>query len=234
MGPSVTSLDDACDAPAVRRMQPVGRMTTTHPVQLRVEPAPKLSRIHVVIRVVLLAALGTLGCSSLYWLLYLAAPAAVALVVSQRGSERFLAESAPPIVRALRWLAGAYAYLWLFTDEFPSTEPAPGAPAPRVALEIDAGGVPTPGSALLRLLYSLPALLLLALLSFAATFLWVVAAIWILVAQRAPAGLADFFALTLRYQFRLVAYHLSLTDRYPSLVSASSYTPHSGQLREPA
>lgn len=200
-------------------------MTTTHPVQLRVEPAPKRSRIHVLIRLLLLVALGTLGCSSLYWVLYLAAPAAVALLVSQKGSERFLAESAPPFSRALRWLAGAYAYLWLLTDDFPSTG---------VTLEIEPGGAPTPGSALLRLVYSLPALVLLAILSFAASILWIVAAIWILVAQRTPSGLTDFFALTLRYQFRLVAYHLSLTDRYPSLVSESSYTPHSGQLREPA
>ena len=200
-------------------------MTTTHPVQLRIEPAPRLARIHVLIRLVLLAALGTLGCSSVYWLIYLAAPAAVALVVSQKGSERYLAESAPPLGRALRWLAGAYAYLWLLTDEVPST---------RVALEIEAGGTPTPGSALLRLVYSLPALVLLAILSFAATFLWIVAALWILVAQRTPSGLSDFFALTLRYQFRLAAYHLSLTDRYPSLLSESSYTPHSDRLREPA
>lgn len=208
-------------------------MTTTHPVQLRVEPAPRLMRIHVVIRLVLLAALGTLGCSSLYWLLYLAIPAGVALALSQTGSERYLAQSAPRIARVLGWLAGAYAYLWLLTDELPSTAPDPERPSP-VALAIDFGGTPTIGAALLRLVYSLPALVVLAILSFAATILWVVAAIWILVAERAPAGLADFFALTLRYQFRLIAYHLSLVDRYPSLVSESSYTSRSGQLREPA
>ena len=172
-------------------------MTTTHPVRLRVEPAPRLQRIHVVIRLVLLAALGTLGCSSLYWLLFLALPAGVALALSQAGSERYLAESAPRIARVLGWLAGAYAYLWLLTDELPSTAAQAERPAP-VTLEIDAGGAPTIGSALLRLVYSLPALLLLSILSFAATILWLVAAIWILVAQRTPAGLSDFFALTLR------------------------------------
>lgn len=208
-------------------------MTTTHPVHLRVEPAARLQRIHVLIRLVLLVALGALGGSSLYWLLYLALPAAVALAVSQAGSERYLAESGPRIARLLRWLAGAYAYLWLLTDAVPSTEPNEERPSP-VALEIEFGGAPTVGSALLRIVYSLPALILLSILSFAATILWIVAAIWILVAQRTPAGLADFFALTLRYQFRLIAYHLSLVDRYPSLVSESSYTSHSGQLREPA
>ncbi len=194
---------------------------TTHPVQLRVVPAPRLARIHVVIRLVLLAALGTIGCSSLYWLLYLALPALAALAVSQRGSERYLAEDGPRLLRALRWVAGAYAYLWLLTDEFPTTQAA-GA----VELEVATGGAPTPGSALLRLVYSLPALVLLAILSFAAGVLWIVAALWILVAQRTPAALADFFALVLAYQFRLVAYHLSLVDRDPSLEgTAASSAP---------
>lgn len=39
----------------------------------------------------------------------------------------------------------------------------------------------------------------------------------ILVRKRLPAAIADFLALTLRFQFRLVAYHLSLVDQYPSL-----------------
>ena len=205
-----------------------------HPVQLRVTPPARLARIHVLIRLVLLAALGTLGWSSVYWLLYLALPAVAALLVAQKGSERYLAEDGARLVRALRWLAGAYGYLWLLTDELPGSE-APAA----VELAVAPGGAPTAGSALLRLVYSLPAVLLLGVLSFAAGILWIVAAVWILVVERAPAGLADFFATVLGYQLRLAAYHLSLVDRYPSLrdaaaFSGSSYTPRSDRLQEPA
>ena len=207
---------------------------SSHPVQLRVTQPAHLQRLHVLIRLVLLAAIGTVGCSSLYWLLYLALPASAALLVSKRGSERYLADDAPRLSRALAWLAGAYGYLWLLTDELPSTEP-PAA----VELALVPGGAPTAGSALLRLVYSLPALLWLAILSFAAGVLWIVAAVWVLVFERAPAGLAELLATVLGYQFRLVAYHLSLVDRYPSLrdaavFSGSSYTPRSDRLREPA
>ncbi|MGZ3404927.1 MAG: DUF4389 domain-containing protein [Polyangia bacterium] len=188
---------------------------TPHPVQFRVPVPEQMQRIHVVIRLLLLAALGTLGCSSLYWLLYLSIPALAALMLSTKGFERYFAEDAPQLTRALRWLAAAYAYLWLLTDAAPtSQESGP------VELQIETSGTPTTGSALLRLFTSIPSLLLLAILSFAAGVLWVIGAIVILLRARPSAGIADYLALTLRYQFRLVAYHLSLVDRYPSLESA--------------
>jgi len=188
---------------------------TTHPVRLRVETPAQLERAHVIIRLALLIALGAIGGSSLYWLLYLALPALAALLISSKGPERYLAEDASRAVPVLRWLAAAYAYLWLLTDAVPSREP--GGP---VELEIDLDARPTVGSALLRLLYSLPPLVLLALLSIPACLLWVIGAIAILVRRRVPRVIADFFAMVLRYQFRLVAYHLSLFDRYPSFAEA--------------
>lgn len=171
------------------------------------------------IRLALLLALGAIGYSSLYWLLFLALPAFAALRIAQLGSERYLAEDGPRIVRVLRWLASAYAYLWLLTDAFPTGE-SPG-PA---ELEVEPAGHPTEGSALLKLLYSLPALLLLAVLTFALGFVWLIGALWILAAKRMPAALDDFMALTLRYQLRLAAYHLSLVDRYPSFEEAPHTT----------
>lgn len=183
---------------------------TTHPVQLLIHPAQKMQRLHLVIRLALLIVLGGLGISSVYWILYLALPAVAALLISQKGSERYLTEDAPGQVRALRWLAGAYAYLWMLTDEFPTADHG------TVELAVEPGGTPTAKSALLRWIYSLPALLALAILSFAGCFLWVIAALVVLVRGRPPGPIADFFALTLRFQFRLIAYHLSLVDRYPS------------------
>jgi uncharacterized protein DUF4389 len=207
-----------------RQLQYVTVMST-HPVRLRVERPVRMERIHVLIRFVLLLSLGAIGCSSLYWLLYLALPALAALLISQKGVERYFAEDAPRIVRILRWLAAAYAYLWLLTDAFPTSEA--GDP---VELEVDIGGRPTATSALLRLLYSLPALLLLAVLSLAAAVLWLVGAVAILARQRIPEAIADFLALTLCYQFRLIAYHLSLVERYPSFdaVSVAHDLPSSG------
>ena len=69
----------------------------------------------------------------------------------------------------------------------------------------------------MRLLTGLPALLLLAILSMAAALPWIVAAIAVLVSERVPAAIADSIAMKLRYHFRVVAYHLSLVDAYPSI-----------------
>lgn len=182
-----------------------------HPVQLRVEHPGQTARIHVVTRLLFLLAFATLGLSSVYWALYLALPAAVAVVLMQKGGERYLAEDAPGIVRVLRWLASAYGYLWLLTDVLPTADGSP------IDLKIEPGGRPTATSALLRLLFSLPALVMLAVLSAAAGILWMVGAVLILIRRQLPGAIADILTLTLRFQFQLVAYHLSLVERYPSL-----------------
>jgi len=194
-----------------------------HPVHFHVEPS-RVHRAQILVRLAILAALGAIGCSSVYWVLYLALPAIAALLLSRDADDGYLGKDAPPIVRVLRWFAGAYAYLWLLTDALPSTDP--GGP---VELTIEVGGKPTPSSALLRLVTSLPALLLLAILSMAAAVLWIIGAIAILATERMPAAIADFIAMKLRYQFRIVAYHLSLVDAYPVLADAPlPHAPQSG------
>jgi len=52
----------------------------------------------------------------------------------------------------------------------------------------------------------------------------VAGAVFILAARRVPFAIADFLASVLRYQFRLLAYHLSLVDRYPIIEQAD--VPH--------
>lgn len=180
-------------------------------VSLYFEPTERMGRLHVVIRLALLAALAAVGCSSVYWVAYLALPALAAVLIAQKGADRYLTQDAPSIVRVLRWLASAYAYLWLLSDAPPTSDA--GGP---VELKVEPGGQPTPGTAISRLLTSLPALIVLAVLSFIAVLLWIVGALSILVLGRLLPAIRDFLAATLRYQFRLVAYHLSLVDRYPS------------------
>ena len=194
---------------------------SNHPVQLRVERTTHFARVHIVIRLALLLAVGVIGCASLYWMLYLALPALVAMVVMQKGGDHYIAEDAPRVVRVLRWLAGAYAYLWLLTDVLPTTS---GAGA--VEVEIEASGKPTAASSLSRLLSTLPALLLALVLSMAASLLWVIGAIAVLVNERMPAAIADFLEMALRFQTRLTAYHLSLVEQYPSLRAPTAAAAH--------
>jgi hypothetical protein len=183
------------------------------PVRLAVAVEPTRARIHVLIRLVLLAGLGAIGCSSLYWLLYLMVPAMVALSVTQKSGAGYLAEEGPRLGRALAWIADAYAYLWLLTDRLPSSGQH------TVELAVDPSGEPTPASALARLLYSLPAIIVLSLASVVGVFLWVLAAIWILFTGRMPDWIADFLQMVLAYRMRLYAYHLSLVGAYPSFAA---------------
>jgi hypothetical protein len=143
-------------------------------------------------------------------------------MVIQMGGDRALAQDGPKAVRVLRWLASAYAYLLLLTDVLPTSEVGP------VNLRIDLASTapPTPTSALLRLVYSLPALVLAAVLGAVACPFWLVGAVWILATERLPNVVRDFLTFTLRYQFRFAAYHLSLVDRYPSFEES-----HAGELR---
>ncbi|HEU4577503.1 MAG TPA: hypothetical protein VFS67_04560 [Polyangiaceae bacterium] len=53
-----------------------------HPVALRVSGAPPRERVHLALRLLLLVALGTIGCSTVYWLAYLMLPALAALLIA--------------------------------------------------------------------------------------------------------------------------------------------------------
>jgi CBS domain-containing protein len=59
---------------------------TGHSVGFQVERPPRMARIHVIIRLALLLAIGAIGCSSFYWLLYLTIPAIAALLIAQKRS----------------------------------------------------------------------------------------------------------------------------------------------------
>jgi hypothetical protein len=195
--------------------QPVPFVPVTpgaHPVQVVIDPPVPSRRVHVVARAVFLLALATVSVSSVVWVLYLVLPALAALLITNKGSERAVAEDGPRTIKVLRWLASANAYVWLLTDVLPTSEPASGA----VKLSIQTEGAPTPTTALLRLVYSLPALVLVAVLNALAVPFWLVGAIWILAARRIPDVVRDFLTFTLRYQFRFAAYHLSLVERYPT------------------
>ncbi len=171
-----------------------------------------MGRTHVLLRVVLLFVLATVGWPSGYWLLYLVLPALTAVLLSRDGVAVFFGNDAPKTIRVVRWFAGTYAYLWLLTDQLPRWD----GDGP-VVLEVEAGGTPSMSSALARLVTSLPAVLLLFLLSIVAVPVWVIGALGILIAQQVPAFVHDFLSIKLAYQFRLVAYHLSLVDAYPSI-----------------
>ena len=130
-----------------------------------------------------------------------------------------LEHGAPQLVRALRWLFSFLAYFALLTDQDPLDESA------LVRFEVHAEGAPTVRSALLRLLYSLPAAIMFAVLSLIASVAWLLAALEVLVSGRYASWLWDFQLRVLRFQASLFASHASLTPHGP--IWSSGWSPPS-------
>lgn len=182
-----------------------------YPVTFDVAPPERFDRVQVLLRVLILAVLGMIGVSGgwVVLLLYLALPAAAAVVVESRGAEAYLVRTAPEVERVLRWLLSLSAYMTFLSDRFPAGKET------MVTFEVTPTGVPTRNGALLRLLTSLPEALVLAVVGIVAGFVSFVSCLFVLLAARVPEVLIRFQRGYLRWQARLAAYHASLVDVPP-------------------
>jgi hypothetical protein len=177
------------------------------PVTLEVERPPVFQRAHVFLRVALLVVIGWIGHP--FGLLWLGLPVLAAILVSQKGGQRYLDESGPTLTRVLNWLLDLVAYLALLTDELPGQGGHP------VRFQVERSGSPTTGSALLRILYAIPSLIVLALLAFVGAIVWLIAVVLVLVNKSYPDSLWRFLLGLVRWEAWLLAYLASLVDRYP-------------------
>ena len=177
------------------------------PVAFDVERPPVFQRAHVFLRVGLLVVIGWIGHP--LGLLWLGLPLVAAILVSQKGGQRYLDEDGPTVTRVLSWILDFVAYLALLTDELPSRGEHP------VRLQVDRSGSPTVGSALLRILYAIPSLIVLSILMFVGAIVWVIAVVLVLVEERYPESLWRFMLGLVRWEACLLAYLTSLVDSYP-------------------
>ena len=143
-------------------------------------------------------------------LVYLVFPIIAAIWISQKGSEKYLDEDGPKMTGWLRSIIAYYAYVFMLIDRLPSD----GAEE-QVRFEVQRGGRPTVGSALLRLIYSIPSGIVLGVLGWVAGVLWIIAAIMVLVQENYPEGIYNFQRGYVRWQARLLGYHASLVEQYP-------------------
>jgi hypothetical protein len=179
---------------------------------LDIAPPQKFNRVHVAIRVLIIVILGLLGgiIGWLYGAVYLGIPVAAAILVSQRGAERYLAEANENITKWLRYLLAFYAYMGLLTDRLPNEEPKE-----TLHFEVATSGSPTAGSALLRIILAIPSGFVLGLLAIVGAILMLYAAIMVLIQETYPEGVYGFLRGILRWEARLLAYMASLVDEYP-------------------
>jgi hypothetical protein len=189
------------------------------PVTLDVERPQKFERSHVFLRIALLVVVGWLGHP--WGLLWLGLPVVAAILISQKGGARYLDENGPAVTRALNWILDLVAYLALLTDELPGQGRHPA------RFEVERAGSPTLGSALLRVLYSIPSLVALAILVFVGSIVWLVAVVLVLVGETYPEGLWRFQLGLVRWEAYLLAYLASLVDEYPpfALDTGPRYQP---------
>jgi hypothetical protein len=180
---------------------------TQHTVSYDVDRPPAFQRAHVFLRLALLIVIGWIGHP--FGLLWLGVPVVVAILVAQKGGQRYLDEDGPMLTRVLGWIVALLAYLALVTDALPSR----GEQA--VRFEVERSGSPTVGSALLRILYAIPSLIVLALLCFLGAIVWLLAIVLVLLSERYPESVWRFLCGIIRWEASVLAYLASLTDRYP-------------------
>ena len=177
------------------------------PITFDLERPPAFQRAHVFLRVALLVAIGWLGHP--VGLLWLGLPVVAAIVVSQKGGQRYLDEDGPTATGVLTWILGLVAYLTLLTDRLPGRREHP------VRFQVDRSGSPSVGSALARILYAIPSLIVLAILTFVGAIVWVIAVVLVLVDENYPESMWRFLLGIVRWEACLLAYLASLVDRYP-------------------
>jgi hypothetical protein len=182
---------------------------TEYPVHFDIRQPEKFDRAHVFIRLLILIILSALA-GSFSWVVYLGVPVLAAILISQKGPERYLAEAEGSITLWLRYIVAFYAYLALLTDKLPN-EPT----ADYMRFEVTPGGSPSTGNAILRIILAIPSLIVLVILWIVGIVLGLIAAIMILVQESYPAGIYSFLRGLLRWEARLLGYMASLVEQYP-------------------
>ena len=177
------------------------------PVTFDVERPPVFRRVHVVLRVVLLVVISWIGHP--FGLLWLGLPVIAAVLIAQKDGRRYLDENGPKLTGILGWILAVLAYLALLSDRLPGGGSQP------VRFEVERSGSPTVGSALLRILYALPSLIVLAILGLVGAIAWVIALLLILINENYPERFWRFLLALVRWEAWLLAYLTSLVDRYP-------------------
>lgn len=182
-------------------------------VQIDVPSNGRFKRVQLLVRALVLIAFGIVHQSGpgLFGLLYFFLPVIAAILITQRGGAHYLESAAPWLVSVLEWTIGFYAYMLFVCDVFPLGERERA-----VRLRVIPSGAPTTASALVRLVTTLPHVLVLAILGIASVVVAVIAALNVLLFETYPEAMRSFQQdVTVRIA-RVFVYHASIVDTYPT------------------
>jgi hypothetical protein len=186
--------------------------TQAYPVHYRVEKPARFTRAQLLARILMLFVLGVIGVSlgTIFLVAYLGLPAVAAARLSSRGREAFFQTDAPRFVRVLRWYAAIFGWFGLVVEEPPTKETPEN-----LRIEVETSGRPTPASALWRIVLGIPSAVVLAVVGIVAAFVWLWAAVEILVSERVGDVPYRILAGVQRWSVRLLGYQASLIEAYP-------------------
>jgi hypothetical protein len=187
-------------------------MSTQYPVHYDVARPLRFTALQLALRVLVFLAVGAAGTSfgALFAVTYVALPVIVAGRLAMRDDPAaFLLRDGPRLTTALRWIAAVTGWAGLVIDEVPLRVPD------AMRLSIEGAPSPTAGSAIVRLVSGLPSALVLSILGAIGVFVWLWAALSVLLTQQVgPRAFAYLVGLQ-RWSVRLLAYQASLVDAYP-------------------
>lgn len=187
---------------------------SSFPLHFDVMPVTRFTRVQLLVRLAALLALGMLGISlgTVFWIGYLLLPIYAASRIASLGSANEYARAdGARVMRVLHWFAAVNAWAGLAAEALPAADPAETV---RVRLEPTAV-VSSPVSAILRIFTGFLSALTLCLLGFVGVFVWIWAALSIVIDQTVGAGASAFLVGLQRWTLRLLAYQASLVDQYP-------------------
>lgn len=177
----------------------------TFDVQL---PTQAFDRGQVALRILLVLVL--------YWLLngiiglaWLALPIFAAILISQKGAQKYLEEADKGPVTWIKLILGFWTWAALLSDKLPLESPG------EVAFKVQPNGSPSVGQALLRIILAIPHGIVLWFLSIIAAVVWLATVITILMNGKYPDWGYNYLRGYLKWYARVLAYLASLVDEYP-------------------
>lgn len=184
----------------------------SYPVSFYVEHPAQFSRLQLALRIVGFCALGVFGLSfsALLAFAYLALPVFAAVRLRGTDPAVYLERDGKRIIRGLHWLAAICSWFGLVVDRLPEHDPSE-----TVRLIITTDGHPSPATAAWRLVTALPSAVVLALLGWLGSIIWVWAALSSLISERVGDVAFGYLVGLQRWSIRLLAYQASLIDEYP-------------------
>lgn len=179
----------------------------SYPVIFDVKRPEKFERPQLALRLVVMLIMSLLPVLGLAFLFF---PAAAAILISQKGPQKYLEEDAPRVTGWLRWFIALYAYLWMTTDRFPSEKPEE-----MIRLDVQPGGTPSVGNALLRIILAIPSAFVLGVLWIVGFVIWIIAFVMVIIQENYADGMYNYMRGLVRWQARLMGYMTSLVEPYP-------------------